>query len=129
MRDKQYPLGSDEEKARFRKTLTYFRSAYICGDERPDAIDETIQRLLNELSGENMCYMDLHQVVVTPVPLFDYPEDDPRRMQYIVTILAKVANGYPRHIPQSRTSCRRNKEDREKYESFRREGGVKNEPL
>ena len=95
MEDKNGPL---------RKSMKYFRSAYMGSDQIPEGIDETIERLLNELSGENLCIMSVEHVTITQVTLGKFSDPDPRRYQYVVTVLAKSARGYPRHIPQSRRS-------------------------
>ncbi len=96
---------SKEDRARLRHHMAFFRSSYVCGEPRDlhNAIDDAIEGLLNELIGEQVCLMTVEQVTVTPVMCPVYPEADPRRSQYIVTILARPLPGqYPRDIPHSR---------------------------
>lgn len=97
----------DRWKDKMRSSMTFYRSSFLHGynslSEMPDAIDETIEWLLRELMGENMCLMKLESVTITPVTREEYPLDSPARTMHIMTITAKPL-ATPKHGPQSRKS-------------------------
>ncbi|SRR6266567_146764 len=101
----------DLKRAKLRQKMTFFRSLHVVGDRTrlDDEIDQTIERCLHELMGENLCIMAVQQVTVTQMILSHLPEQDPRHYQYIVTILAKPIQGYPQETPQSRVTGFRNR--------------------
>lgn len=99
----------DRWKDKMRSSMTFYRSSFLHGynslSEMPDAIDETIEWLLRELMGENMCLMKLESVTITPVTREHYPLDNPARTMHIMTITASPL-AVPKHGPQSRKSMR-----------------------
>lgn len=99
----------DRWKDNMRSSMTFYRSSFLHGyndlSEMPDAIDETIEWLLRELIGENMCLMKLESVTITPVTRENYPLDNPARTMHIMTITASPL-AIPKHGPQSRKSLR-----------------------
>lgn len=101
----------DLQRAKLRQKMTFFRSIHVAGDgtRLDDDIDKAIERCLHELIGENLCMMAVQQVTVTQIILTHFSEQDPRRYQYIVTILAKPIHGYPQETPQSRVTGYRNR--------------------
>ena len=101
----------DLKRAKLRQKMTFFRSLHVVGDRTrlDDDIDQAIERCLHELMGENLCIMTVQQKTVTQLILNHFPEQDPRRYQYIVTILAKTIHGYPQEGPQSRVTGFRNR--------------------
>lgn len=120
----------DRWKDKMRRSMTFYRSSFLHGYneliEMPDAIDETIEWLLRELMGENMCLMKLESVVITPVTREDYPLDSPARTMRIMTITASPL-GVPKHGPQSRVERRKidewEAEQRERLERVKKEQG------
>lgn len=120
----------DRRKDKMRQSMTFYRSSFLHGynglTDMPDAIDQTIEWLLRELMGENLCLMKLESVTILPVTREEYPLSNPARAIHIMTITASPL-GVPKHGPQSRVERRKidewEAEQRERLERVKKEQG------